>query len=71
MFKRIKELREAKGLSQEKLAQRADISRQMIVNLESGAVGNTSTDTLAKIALALGVSTSEIWEVTPDNEGTE
>lgn len=71
MFKRIKELREAKGLSQEKLAQRADISRQMIVNLESGAVGNTSTDTLAKIALALGVSTSEIWEVTPDNEGTK
>lgn len=70
MFRRIKELREARGLSQEKLAQRADISRQMIVNLESGAIGTTTTDTLAKIALALGVSTSEIWEVTP-NEGTE
>lgn len=53
--KRIKEIREAKGLSQEKAAEKANISRNRWQEIEYGCK-NITIETLRRIAAALGVS---------------
>ncbi|TPO05166.1 helix-turn-helix transcriptional regulator [Mesorhizobium sp. B1-1-5] len=58
-------LRAAAGLTQEQVAERADISQQYISGLERGQ-RNPSLETLYKIAQALSVSHVEL--VRPDEE---
>lgn len=61
MKMRIKELREAAGMTQENLAEKAGVSRGTIVRLEKGSAETTTTETLSKIADALGRKVSEIF----------
>jgi transcriptional regulator with XRE-family HTH domain len=56
----IKKLREAKGLSQEKLARLADVANNTLIKMESGENQNPTLDTLKKVAKALGVSIEEL-----------
>lgn len=58
--KRIKELRHKLGLSQEELADKAEIHRTYIASLEMGK-RNISIVTLEKIVIALEVSMSEFF----------
>jgi transcriptional regulator with XRE-family HTH domain len=58
---RIREVREAKGMSQEELAERADISRTIIWNLETNPCAETTTKTLKKIAEALDTTVAAIF----------
>lgn len=58
---KIKEIREAKGMTQESLAQSSGISRVTISGLENGTERATSTKTLLKIAKALGVTVDQIF----------
>ena len=53
--KNIKEIREAKGLSQEKAAEKANISRNRWQEIEYGCK-NITIETLRRMAEALGVS---------------
>ena len=54
--KRIKALREARGLTQEKLAVDARLSRIYIQKVESGERSSPSLTALARIARALGAT---------------
>ena len=56
----IKRLREAKGLSQEKLARLADVANNTLIKMESGENINPTLDTLKKIAKALDVSVDDL-----------
>ena len=56
----IKKLREAKGLSQEKLARLADVANNTLVKMESGENKNPTLDTLKKVAKAFGVSVDDL-----------
>lgn len=56
----IKRLREAKGLSQEKLARLADVANNTLIKMESGENINPTLDTLKKVAKALGVSVDDL-----------
>jgi len=56
----IKKLREAKGLSQEKLARLADVANNTLIKMESGENKNPTLETLKKVAKALGVSVDEL-----------
>ena len=56
----IKKLREAKGLSQEKLARMADIANNTLIKMESGENKNPTLDTLKKVAKAFGVSVDDL-----------
>jgi len=56
---KIKAVREKRGLSQEELAQRAEISRGYLARLETGRHEPTLT-MLAKIAKALRVKTADL-----------
>lgn len=57
--KRIQELRKAHGLSQEQVAEKADISPNYLSRIECGKE-NPTLDMLIKLADALGV---EMWEI--------
>ena len=60
--KRIKELRNKLGISQEELAFRSEIHRTYIASLEVGK-RNVSIETLEKVVNALEVSMSEFFKV--------
>lgn len=57
----IRQLRMQQGLSQEKLAERADLHRTYIGAIERGE-RNVSLDNIIAIAHALGVSASQLLE---------
>ena len=59
--KRIKELRNKLGISQEELALRSEIHRTYIASLEVGK-RNVSIETLEKVVNALEVSMSEFFK---------
>jgi len=58
--KNLRKMREAKGLSQEKLARMADVANNTIIKIESGKNQNPTLNTLKKIAKALGVSIDDL-----------
>jgi len=53
-------MREAKGLSQEKLARLADVANNTIIKIEAGKNQNPTLDTLSKIAKALEINVDEL-----------
>ena len=59
--KRIKELRNKLGISQEELAFKSEIHRTYIASLEVGK-RNISIETLEKVVNALEVSLSEFFD---------
>jgi transcriptional regulator with XRE-family HTH domain len=61
---RIRTLRRAGGASQEGFARTIGMDRAYFGRIERGAQ-NISVATAARIAAALGVSMSELFEVTP------
>jgi transcriptional regulator with XRE-family HTH domain len=56
----LKQIREAKGLSQLHLANRAKVSQGYLSDLEAGEKKNPGIETLRKIAKALGVPVTEL-----------
>lgn len=61
MIFKIRELREAKGITQEALAELSGVSRATIWALECGQDKVTTTKTLIKIAEALGVRLDDLY----------
>ena len=60
LAKKVKQLREKLGLSQEKLARLADVSNNTVINIEVGKQDNPTIDTLKKIARALDIPVEEL-----------
>ena len=58
---KIKDARAELKMSQEELAKKAGVSRQTISGLETGPCTVPPTDTLIKIAHALGKNVSDIF----------
>ena len=58
---RIVELRKSRGMSQVELCEKAGLTRATIWRLETGEAENTTTQTLTKIADALGVPIDELF----------
>lgn len=58
---RVRELRKAQGLSQEKFALKAEIDRTYLAGIEQGK-RNPSIKSLEKIITALGVSFHQFFE---------
>jgi len=68
LAKRIRDIRNKKGLSQEKLARLADVSYNTIVKIESGESKHPTIQTMAGIAKALGISLDELVKGVLKNE---
>ena len=60
LARKVKQLREKLGLSQEKLARLADVSNNTVINIEAGKQDNPTIDTLKKVAKALNVSVEDL-----------
>lgn len=58
---KIKEFREARGMTQEELAVSSGISRGTISALENGTTRTTTTKTLLQIAKALDTTVDQIF----------
>lgn len=59
---RIKQRREEKGLTAIELAQRAEISKGYLSEIESGRAPRPSADVLYRIATALGTTVADLLE---------
>ena len=68
MVYNIKAVREEEGMSQEELSKKAGVSRSIISGLESGRASVTTTETLCKIADALGRPISDIFLIIKFNQ---
>lgn len=58
---RLKELREERGISQEKLSEISGISRATLSKIENNEEMNLNTRTIAKLAAAFQVKPSDIF----------
>jgi transcriptional regulator with XRE-family HTH domain len=58
----VKTLREARGLTQAELAEKAEISREYVALMEIGAKKNPTIVVLKKLAKALGVAVGDLLE---------
>lgn len=61
-LKNLVKIRKEKGLTQESLARKADISFHTLVKIESGGIKNPRIETVIKLAKALGVSIDKLIE---------
>lgn len=61
MMLNIKRVREEKGMTQEQLAEKANVNRSLLNQLETGKLKNTSINTLQKIADTLNCKITELF----------
>ena len=59
-LKKLAKLRKEKGLTQEGLARKANISYHTLIKLESGGIKNPKAETILKLSEALGVTTDKL-----------
>jgi transcriptional regulator with XRE-family HTH domain len=59
---RLREARQAAGLTQAELAERADLRRATIADIEAGKTTGIDFDTLARLGDALGVNAALLIE---------
>ena len=57
----IKSAREKSGMTQDQLSEKSGVNRSLLSQLETGALKNTSTNTLLKIANALGCKITDLF----------
>lgn len=68
---RVKEIAQEKGLSQGRLSRLSDVDDNTIKRIYRNPTANVNTDTLNKLARALGVSVHELIEEVPDEPAEE
>ena len=59
-LKNLATLRKEKGLTQEGLARKANISYHTLIKLESGGIRNPKIETVLKISEALGINIDKL-----------
>jgi len=59
-LKNLAKIRKEKGLTQEGLARKANISYHTVIKIESGGIKNPKAETILKLSKALGVSTDAL-----------
>ena len=65
---RVKEIALEKGLSQGRLSRLSDVDDNTIKRIYRNPMANVNTETLNKLARALGVSPLELMEDVPDEQ---
>ena len=67
---RIKEIAEEKGLNMTKLSQRSEVSFNTVKSIFRDPYRTINTDTLDRLAKALGVSVHDLIDEVPDEDAT-
>ena len=61
-LKNLAKMRKEKGLTQEGLSRKADISFHTLVKIEGGGIKNPRIETVIKLAKALGISLDDLMK---------
>lgn len=61
MSSQIRQARLGQNMTQEELAQRSGISKDIIAGLENGTVKTATADTLLQLARGLGITVKQIF----------
>jgi len=61
-LKNLSNFRKEKGLTQEGLARKADISYHTLIKLESGGIKNPKIETIIRLSRALSVTIDKLVE---------
>lgn len=64
---RVREIAEEKGYNAARLGRKANLSNAAIYGIWNGTTIDPGIRTLARLAVVLGVDTSELYEVVGDN----
>jgi transcriptional regulator with XRE-family HTH domain len=67
----VKQVREAKGMSQVELARLSHIKQQSISLIETGVSRNPGIETLNALAVALGCTVTDLYRPDPTEGGAE
>jgi len=59
--KKLKELRESRGMTQEELSRASGVGRVTISRIETGELENTTVGTISKLASGLSVNEGELF----------
>jgi transcriptional regulator with XRE-family HTH domain len=62
---KIRELRTTKGMTQQRLAEKADVSHSLISALESGRRKYVSAPEIDRVAEALDLEAEDLWRLVP------
>jgi transcriptional regulator with XRE-family HTH domain len=65
---RIRDLRQAKGMTQEQLARAANLGLSHLARLEQGVITDPSWSTVRAVAQALGVAVTDLEDGKPKGE---
>lgn len=68
---RVKEVAKEKGMSMGKLSRKSDVNYRTVKQIYANPTISITTYTLNKLAVALGVSASDLIEMVPDEPGGE
>lgn len=71
IYIRLKEIAQEKGFSQGRLSRASDVDDNTIKRIYRNPTANVNTDTLSKLAKALGVSVHELIMEIPDEPAGE
>lgn len=62
---KVRELRVLRGITQQRLAERAEVGHSLIVALESGRRRYVSEQDVERLAKGLGVRSDDLWRLIP------
>lgn len=68
---KIKELRVMKGMTQQRLAEKAGVSHSLISALESGRRKYVSAQDVEQLARGLDVNANELWKLIPGGKSEQ
>ncbi len=68
---KVKELRVARGMTQQRLAEKADVGHSLISALESGRRKYVSPGDIERLAKGLDVRPDELWKLIPGGKSEQ
>ncbi len=68
---KVKEMRVSKGMTQQRLAEKADVSHSLISALESGRRKYVSADDVERLAKGLDIRPDELWKLIPGGKSEQ
>ncbi len=68
---KVKELRVSKGMTQQRLAEKAEVSHSLISALESGRRKYVSAQDIERLAKALDMPSNELWKLVPGGKSEQ
>ena len=68
---KVKEMRVTRGMTQQRLAEKAEVSHSLISALESGRRKYVSAQDIERLARALDIPANDLWKLVPGGKSEQ